>query len=334
MLAVVKERPGPGFALREVPIPDPRPGWVRVRVRAAGICGTDLPIFDGTRSVRLPLIPGHEVAGQVDRVGDGATGFTVGERVAVSMVVACGHCRYCTADAPELCDSLVELGIHTDGGFAEYMAAPARNLHRVPDGLSFEDATAADPLACAFHGVQAARVGSDDIVAVFGTGTIALYAVQVARLAGARQVIVVGRRAERLAAAAQAGADATVDFRTGDPIAAVRRAVPGGPSVVVEATGANELLPLAIEAASRAGRVLLLGIYRGQAHLAAEPIVRKELRLLGRLCYTIDEYRHCLELIATGRVRPVQSLQLALSRMSEALEMLRERRAGKVIVQP
>jgi L-iditol 2-dehydrogenase len=333
MLAVVKERPGPGFALREVPIPDPPPGWVRVRVRAAGICGTDLPIFDGTRAVALPLIPGHEVTGQVDQAGDG-TGYLPGERVAVSMVVACGHCRYCAAGAPELCDSLIELGIHMNGGFAEYMVAPPRNLHRLPEGLSFEDATAADPLACAFHGLGAAEVGSDDIVAVFGTGTLALYAVQVARLAGARHVIALGRRAEGLAAASRAGADVTVDLRAGDPSAAVRRVGPGGPSVVVEATGANEVLPLAVEVASRAGRVVLLGIYRGEAHLAAEPIVRKELRLLGRLCYTIDEYRHCLELIAAGRVRPVQSRHMALAQMSEALELIRQRRAGKVIVRP
>jgi threonine dehydrogenase-like Zn-dependent dehydrogenase len=182
--------------------------------------------------------------------------------------------------------------------------------------------------------VHAAEVSPDDIVAIFGTGTLALYAVQVARLARARQVIAVGRRAEGLAAAAQAGADVTVDLRAGDPIAAVRRVGPGGPSVVVEATGANEVLPLAIEAASRAGRVVLLGIYRGEARLAADPIVRKELRLFGRLCYTIDEYQHCLELIATGRVRPVPSFHIALARMSEALEMLRQRRAGKVIVQP
>ncbi|MDR7521135.1 MAG: alcohol dehydrogenase catalytic domain-containing protein [Armatimonadota bacterium] len=334
MLAVVKERPGPGFVLKDVPVPEPPPGWVRVRVRAAGICGSDLPIFNGIRPVPTPLIPGHEVAGDVDRVGEGVLGFRPGERVAVDLVVACGLCGPCRTAQPELCERLVELGIDANGGFAEYMVAPARNLHHIPPGLSFDKATAADPLASAYHGVEAAVIQSDDTVAVFGVGAIGLYAIQAARLRRPRRLIAVGRRDDALALAREVGADLTVDARTEDPAAAVWRITGGGASVVVEATGAPALVATACEAAGRGARVILLGVYHGAAAIAPGPIVRRELRVLGRLCYTWGEYEHCLGLLASGQVRPLISHRMALSEMSQALGLIHQRRTIKIVVHP
>lgn len=334
MLAVVKEGPGPGFALKDVPVPDPPHGWVRVRVRAAGICGSDLPVFDGVRPVRLPVIPGHEVAGEVDMAGDGGSGYQPGDRVAVDLVVACGTCAACGAGQPELCQRLIELGFDADGGFAEYVVAPARNLHRIPPGLSFDEATAADPLASAFHGLVAAGITRDDTVAVFGVGAIGLYAVQVARLSGPRRVIALGRREEALALAREVGADDTVRLGPGNPAEPVRELTGGGASVVVEATGAVGLLTHAFEAAATGGRVVLLGVYHGAAPVAPGLIVRKELRVLGRLCYTWGEYEYCLGLLAGGVIRPLISHRLPLSEMSRALDLINQRRAIKVVVHP
>lgn len=334
MLAVVKEGPGPGFALKDVPVPEPPHGWVRVRVRAAGICGSDLPIFDGVRPVRVPLIPGHEVTGEVDQAGDGVSGYQPGDRVAVDLVVACETCASCAAGQPELCERLVELGFDADGGFAEFMVAPARNLHRIPPGLSFEEATAADPLASVFHGLAAAGISRDDIVAVFGVGAIGLYAVQVARLSGPRRVVALGRRDDALALAREVGADDVVRLGSGSPAEAVRDLTGGGAGVVVEATGAAPLLTDAFEAAARGGRVVLLGVYHGAAPVVAGPIVRKELRVLGRLCYTWGEYEHCLGLLAQGAIRPLISHRVALAEMSRALDLINQRRAIKVVVNP
>ena len=334
MLAVVKERPGPGFALKEVPVPEPPPGWVRLRVRAAGICGSDLPIFDGTRPVPVPLIPGHEVAGEIDRPGEGVNGWTVGDRVAAGMVVACGDCRACQTGLPELCDHLIELGVHANGGFAECMVAPARNLHRIPSSVSFEEATAADPMASAFHGLQAAAIHDDDVVAVFGVGAIGLYAVQVARWQGAHRVIAVGRRDDALALAREVGADATVDLRGQDPIAVVRDLPGGGATVAVEATGSPAVLPLVLEAAAKAGRVVIMGVFQSPAQVSPELIVRKELRVFGRLCYTWDEYDHCLGLLASRRIRALISHVFPLSEMSKALDLIHQRKTIKVVVRP
>jgi L-iditol 2-dehydrogenase len=333
MLAAVKEREGPGIALRTVPAPLPPPGWVRVRVRAAGICGSDLPIVDGRRRVPLPLIPGHEVAGEVDRVGAGVDGWTPGERVAVGMVVACGRCPACAAAQPQLCDALVELGIDADGGFAEYMVAPAANLHRLPAHLSFAQATAADPLASVLHGLAAVAVTRDDTVAVFGVGVIGLYAVQLARRAGARRVVAVGRRDDALRLARDLGATA-VDLRGQDPVAAVRDLTDGGASVVVEATGAPAVVSQVVASAAKGARIVVLGVFHEPAPVDLGAVVRRELRLVGRLCYTWDEYEQALALLASGQIRPLVSHTFPLAEISRALELVRCRGAIKVVVEP
>jgi 2-desacetyl-2-hydroxyethyl bacteriochlorophyllide A dehydrogenase len=332
MLAVVKEREGPGFALRTVPAPVPPPGWVRVRVRAAGICGSDLPIFEGRRRVPLPLIPGHEVAGEVDRLGPDVAGWAPGDRVAVGMVVACARCAACAAAHPELCDALVELGIDADGGFADYMVAPAANLHRVPDSLSFAEATAADPLASTLHGLAAAQITRDDVVAVFGVGAVGLYTVQLARRAGARRVVAVGRRDDALRLARDLGAEA-VDLRRQDA-AAVRELTGGGASVVVEATGAPAVVPQVVASAAKAARIVVLGVFHEPAPVDLGAVVRRELRLFGRLCYTWDEYEQALALLASGQIRPLVSHVFPLSEISRALELVRRRGAIKVVVEP
>ncbi len=333
MLAAVKEREGPGIALCTVPAPLPPPGWVRVRVRAAGICGSDLPIVDGRRRVPLPLIPGHEVAGEVDRLGPGVDGWAPGERVAVGMVVACGRCAACAAAQPELCDALVELGIDANGGFADYMVAPAANLHRLPERLSFADATAADPLASTLHGLAAVQVTPDDAVAVFGVGVIGLYAVQLARRAGARRVVAVGRRDDALRLAQDLGA-VVVDLRARDPVAAVRDLTGGGASVVVEATGAPPVVPQVVASAAKGARIVVLGVFHEPVPVDLGMVVRRELRLVGRLCYTWDEYEQALALLAAGQIRPLVSHTFPLSEISRALELVRRRGAIKVVVEP
>jgi threonine dehydrogenase-like Zn-dependent dehydrogenase len=250
------------------------------------------------------------------------------------MVVGCEACRSCRAGRAELCEHLVELGIHANGGFAEFMVAPARNLHRLPPQLAFAEATAADPLASALHGLHAAAVEGDDTVAVFGLGAIGLHTIQLARALGGGRVIGVGRRDEALALARALGAAATVDLRAGDPIAAVRALTEGGPTITVEATGAPEVLPLVFQAAAPGGRVVVLGIFHGPSPLPVDLLVRKELQVFGRLCYTWGEYEHCLGEIGAGRLRSLVSHMLPLSRMAEALALVQSRRATKVVLQP
>lgn len=335
MLAVVKEHYGPGFSLRSVPIPEPPPGWVRVRVRAVGICGSDLPIFDGIRPVPLPLIPGHETVGEVEALGAGVEGWRIGERVAVDMVVACGGCRFCRMGRPTLCDQLIELGIHTHGGFAEYMIAPARNLHRLPEALTFEEGTAADPLASVYHGMRMIGPLDGATVAVFGTGAMGLYAVQLARHLGAWRILAVGRREAPLRLAVELGADKGISMQQENPVEAIQSWTGGlGASVVIEATGAPGVFPQVIEAAARGGRVLILGVFHEPIQMNAGLVVRKELQIWGSLCYTWDEYEYSLHLLAERRIRPLITHEFPLSKMEQALTLLHRREALKVVIRP
>lgn len=347
MDAVVIESNRGGFALREVETPAPPLGWARVRVQAVGICGSDLPIFDGIRNVPTPFIPGHETVGTIDalNVGAGAalgadgTPLALGDAVAVNMVIACHTCPHCRNQRPTLCDTLTELGIHINGGFAEYVIAPIENLHPLPHGLNFAQATAVDPLASVYHGLKLMPVYPDDTVAVLGTGPMGLYALQLARLAGARRVIAVGRNHATLKFAHANGADEAVSIaQTSDLPAALSRlnALTGGrgPSLVVEATGAPSMLTGAVEMAARGGRVMVLGVFHEPAAIYPGPIVRKELQIMGSLCYTPSEYADCLGLLAQGRIAPIDYRALPLRDMQHGLDLFRGRHTAKVVMLP
>lgn len=339
MLAVVKERAGPGFALRELPVPEPPAGWVRVRVRAVGICGTDIPIFEGIRAVPYPLIPGHEFAGEIDALGERVTGWRRGDRVAVGLVIGCGTCAACHRGEENLCERITEIGIHINGAFAEHVVAPASTLHRLPDHLTFADGASVDPLASSYRGIRRLNLQPCDDVVIFGLGPIGLYALQAVRAHGVRRVIAVTpRRGLRAEIACRIGADALVESETCDDLVGAVRAANAGalPSVVIEATGKPEVFKDVYRVAAPGGRVLLLGIFHAQAAFDPAQIIRKELRVEGSFCYNWEDFDVSLDLIARGLVRtaPVITHTLPLARMAEALDLIHRREAVKVILEP
>ncbi|MDW8352293.1 MAG: alcohol dehydrogenase catalytic domain-containing protein [Anaerolineae bacterium] len=339
MKAVVKESPGPGFALRDVPVPEPPAGWVRVRVRAVGICGTDIPIFEGVRKVPYPLIPGHEFAGEVDALGSGVTGWQPGDRVAVGLVIGCGACAACYRGEENRCERITEIGIHINGAFAEYTLAPAKTLHRLPDHLSFADGASVDPVASSYRGIRRLNLQPQDDVAIFGLGPIGLYALQAVRAHGVRRVIAITpRRGLRGEVACRTGADALIESAAcADLVEAVRAANGGAlPTVIIEATGQPGVFADLLRVAAPGARVLLLGIFHAQATFDPAQIIRKELRVEGSFCYTWDDFAASLDLIARGKVRttPVITHTLPLTQMAEALDLIHRREAVKVILQP
>ena len=337
MKAVVKEGPGPGFALKEMPRPGVQPGGVIVQVEAVGICGTDIPIFDGIRAVPPGLIPGHEFAGVIVEVGSGVGGWPCGGRVAVSMVKGCGRCRFCRAGEEPMCDQLTELGIHVSGAYAEFVAVPDSCLHRLPDSLSFEQGAAVDPIASSYRGIRKVAVDVEDAVVIFGAGPIALYALQAIKARGVPLVIVVGRSRAPLEAAIQLGADRVFSTLDGGPAAQVA-AWTGGrmASVVIEATGNASLLPDVLDCAAKGARVVLLGIFHDEVMLAPAPIVRRELQVVGSFCYSWEDFEESLMLLAQGRIttQHIVTHVLPLDQVEEALRVIRERRAIKVVLRP
>ncbi|OHD74543.1 MAG: hypothetical protein A2V99_08635 [Spirochaetes bacterium RBG_16_67_19] len=341
MLAVVKEQPGEGWALREVARPGPAAGEVLLRVHRIGICGSDLAIFDGReKDLRLPVIPGHEFAGEVVERGAEVQGLPIGARVAVNLVRNCGHCYQCRKGQGNLCLDPNLIGFHSNGGFAEFACVPAGNCHPLPEGMSWEAAASIDPLTSALAAVQKAGVGPGDRVAILGPGPIGLYACQLARLQGAREIFVIGTRAHLLEKARELGADRAFKVDRADMTAClpgILEASDGrGAEVVVEATGNPAALDLALAVASKGGRIALVSIYHERTEIEPNSVVFKELRILGSFDYRWIDFENALRLIAGGRVRtePLITHRLPLSRIQEGIALMQSRQAIKVLLEP
>lgn len=281
MLAVQVAKPLQLGVVEMVP-PRPGPGDVLVRVRRAGICGSDLHIYHGANPfARYPRVLGHEVMGEIEAVGEGVTGVAVGTRVVLDPVIACGRCRACRIGRSNVCARLEVIGVHRDGGMAERVVAPAANAIAVPDGLSDRAAALAEPFAVAANVLERTGIEAGELVLIYGAGTVGLTALQAARLHGAR-CIVVDLDEVRLERARALGAEAAVEPRSTDLGALVAELTEGeGVPLVVEGTGAPGVLEEAVRLAGAAGRVAILGFSAQPSAIPQQEITKKELTLVG-----------------------------------------------------
>jgi propanol-preferring alcohol dehydrogenase len=253
---------GQPLELREVPLPQPGPGEIRLRVRAAGMCHSDAHYRAGTASVAFaPITPGHEVAGVVDALGAGVRDVAVGARVALHYLCTCGQCEYCARGDEQFCPRGQMLGKHRDGGYAEYIVAPARNAIAMADEVSF---AAAAIMMCssatAFHALRKARMAPGDAVAVFGVGGLGMSALQLARGCGAGAVFAVDIDAAKLVAARRLGAIA-VDVTQAPADQQLRELTQGrGVDVALEFAGLPLTQQQALASLAVRGRVALAGI--------------------------------------------------------------------------
>jgi len=333
VLAVVKDPAQRGILLEDVPVPGISPWEALVRVRAVGICGSDQRIYqDVSPGRRRRVILGHEIAGEVVAVGERVTDVPVGARVAIEICVGCGICRHCKVGRVNLCEKLEELGVTVDGGMTEFVAAPARNVHRLPDSLAFRTAVLADPLACVIRGLEMVPVTSGSWVAVLGPGQMGLLALQVLKRILRARVVVVGTRPDRLALARKMGADEVVNLGEVDPVAAVRELTDGGADFVYEVAGSARALDQAIGMARKGGAVVMLTVHR-EVQINLEPAVRGELHLMGAICYSYREYERALALLAEGEldVDPLLAHVFPLARAPEAFEFVLTRQGIKAI---
>jgi L-iditol 2-dehydrogenase len=333
VLAVVKDPAKHGILLEEVPVPAISPWEVLVRVRAVGICGSDQRIYNDVQPGRRKrFILGHEIAGDVVSVGERVTDVPAGARVAIEICVGCGICRHCKVGRVNLCEKLEEFGVTMDGGMTEFVAAPARNIHRLPDGLPYRTAVLADPLACVIRGLEMIPVTSGSWVAVLGPGQMGLLAVQVLKRILRARIVVVGTREDRLALARRMGADEVVNLQEVEAVAAVRELTDGGADFVYEAAGSALALDQAIAMARKGGAVVMLTVHK-QVQVNLEPAVRGELHLVGAICYSYREYERALALLAEGKldVEPFLTHVFPLTQAPEAFEFVLSRRGIKAI---
>ncbi|MGH8190923.1 MAG: alcohol dehydrogenase catalytic domain-containing protein [Rhodanobacteraceae bacterium] len=253
---------GKPLQAREVPLPEPGDGEIRIKVEAAGVCHSDVHYRDGMGSVgKVPITPGHEVAGTVDSLGASVTGLTVGDRVALHYLITCGRCEYCARGLEQFCHSGRMLGKHVDGGYAEYVIAPARNAIPIADTVGMaEAAIMMCSSATAFHALRKARCAPGDTVAVFGVGGLGMSAVQLARASGAAEVFAVDIDRNKLAVAAVYHAH-PIDPADGAPDRQLRTATHGeGVDVALELTGVPAVQQQALASLAVRGRIALAGI--------------------------------------------------------------------------
>jgi L-iditol 2-dehydrogenase len=298
------------LSVQTIADPELAPGDLLIRVKAATVCGTDIRIFRGkkTMGVRYPSVIGHEFAGEVAHAPADSP-FRRGQPVCVCPAFSCGHCQHCIRGYENICRNLTAIGYEIDGAFAEYIRIPAAgvargNVFAMPDGLSFEKAALAEPLACVINGQERVGVHQGDTVVVLGAGPIGILHLKLARDAGAYKVIVSEPNPLRREAALAAGADLTVDPEAEDLPAIVRRATAGlGADVVICAIGVPRLADDALGLARHRGRVsLFAGFSAGElARLDVNAIHYNELVVTGSFGLTRLQFDKALQLISAGR---------------------------------
>ncbi|HEY8477435.1 MAG TPA: 2,3-butanediol dehydrogenase [Chloroflexota bacterium] len=300
----------------EIPTPTPGPGEVLLRVSWCGICGTDVeeyregPVIipttrpNGLTGRTAPLTLGHEFAGTVAALGPGVDHLCVGDRVVPEVVLFCGQCFFCRHHQYALCSNWAALGLHADGGLAEYAVVPAFSCARVPDTLSDEAAALVEPTEVAVRAVGKARIRLGERVAVVGGGTIGLLVLQVARAAGAGAVYLVEPRPGRRELGRELGATATLDPVDPGWMDELRQRCDGlGPDVVLECAGATETADLAIRAARKGGRIVLVGLVPDRVPISALDILVGEKQVFGTIQHHYDEdLPVALQLLAEGKV--------------------------------
>jgi L-iditol 2-dehydrogenase len=334
MQVAVLERPG-HVALAERPKPTPGDDEVLVRVRAVGICGSDVHYFRegriGRYVVEQPLVLGHECAGEIVDVGAGVPRERIGQRVAVEPGIPCRHCAYCKRGRYNLCPDVRFLATPpVDGAFAEYLAVPADFAHPLPPELTLEEGALAEPTAVAVHAARLARAEPGVRCVVFGAGPVGLLLMQVLRAFGAAHVAVMDPVPERRALAQRLGADDATEEISSDKSGAV--------DLAFDASGNATALAASIEVVRRGGRVVWIGLpSQPLVPVPAAMLIDKEVELHGCFRYA-NAYPLAIELIATGSVqaRPLISHRFPLSQAGQALELVGSRAAGvaKALVEP
>lgn len=317
-------------------MPQPGPGEALVQVRAAGICGTDLHILHGEiPPARTPITLGHEVAGVVASVGEGVSDWRSGDRVCVYPHTPCGTCDLCRAGRESLCPNTRILGLHMDGGFADFLLVPAACLVRLAEAIPFAaGAVITDAVSTAYHALtRRGAMRQGETVAVFGCGGVGHHVIKLARLLGAGQIVAVDLAAGALRRAAEAGADITIDAAAEQPAKAVRGATGGaGADLALECVGKAAVVGEALRSVKRGGRLVLVGVGPDRPELPPlRSFVGTELTVMGSMGFDRAELVRVIEMVSGGALDLARSVaEVPLDAIGEAIERL-ERREGDLV---
>jgi L-iditol 2-dehydrogenase len=332
--------------VEERPMPAISPEEMRVKVAACAICGSDVRTFRfGAGNIAGPVTMGHETAGVIAEVGAAVAGFSAGQRVTVAPAIPCGECPYCQRGIQTMCDNLRSIGYQFHGGFAEHMVAPSSSIRAgcvnvIPDNLSFEEATLAEPLACVINGQELLNVGAEDTVAILGAGPIGCMHADLAKIRGARKVILADIQPRRLELARGFGADVLIDSQKEQLRDRVLEETEGtGASVVIVAAPSSAAQQESLTLAAKRGRVSFFGgLPKSSPFISfnSNLVHYKELFVMGAYGSAPRHNRMALELLAAGRLHAENliGLLVPLERIKEGMEAVAEGRVLKAIVRP
>ena len=307
-----------------------RSNEVRLQVRTAGICGSDVHIYKGTNPfVTYPRIIGHEFAGEIETVGSDVQGFRVGDHVVIDPVSSCGLCYACKLGRQNVCKSLSVMGIHENGGMQEYITLPISSLHKIPSHLSWETASLVEPFTIAAQASSRGRVKAEDKVCVIGAGPIGTAVMMVSKMIGA-EVLVTDVNATRLVLAKELGADAVVnpDEAKGKRVLD-RFTDQEGFSVVIDAAGLPETFEKAVNLASPAGRVVTLGFSPNSSAVTQKEITKKELDIMGSRLHT-NKFPEVIEWIDKDLIKPelLVTHHFDFTNVNQAIELIEKAPPG------
>lgn len=330
------------ISIREVPVPEPGPDDVLVKVMSAGVCMTDLHVYTGAFAYgEPPHILGHEIAGEVCETGSSVTGWKEGERVTIETSVGCGKCGFCLSGQRHLCKELTEIGFTPNqGGYAQYVSVPAANLIRLPDAVTFDEAGILESVVCPVGALYRLSVGFSDTAAVFGVGPAGIAFIQGAKAMGAKKVIAVARDQEHLERARFFGADVLVNTTRNDVIKEIMKETEGiGADMVMEAAGAPVTIAAAALCARKGGRIILYGLPEDSAKISypVKTIIMNQLSVHGAVANPMV-WKPLLDMIAAGKInlKDMVTHRLPLSAIHQAFDILRDKKqnALKIVIHP
>ncbi|MCR5507157.1 MAG: galactitol-1-phosphate 5-dehydrogenase [Lachnospiraceae bacterium] len=331
----------------DVDKPKPGQGEVLVRVRAAGICGSDIPRTFDTGSHKMPLILGHEFAGSVEEVGEGVDPAWVGARVGVFPLIPCRNCSQCLKGRYELCRDYDYLGSRSNGAFAEYVTLPEKNLIMLPDNVSFEEAAMLEPMAVAVHAIRGIMHEDDDKdlrIAVYGLGTIGMFVTMFLKAAGFNNLILLGNKQKQKETILSMGIPESCYYDGSDDNAIIQISGAGGADVVFECVGKSQTFASAIDITSPMGRVILMGNPYSDMTLPRDiywKILRNQLTVTGTWNSSFtgkadDDWHYVLDHLASGidGADSIISHRFKLEDLRDGLDIMHEKREeyGKIMI--
>ena len=328
---------GKDIRIEDVPTPKIKDDDVLVRVKAVSICGSDVHAYRGVSKRRIPpLVMGHEFSGEIVKLGKSVKGFKDGERVVVEPILTCGICRLCQLGRSNICENMRLVGLHLSGAFSEYVSVLASNCHTLPDTVSFEEASLAEPLAVAVHAVTLASLETNEDVCILGSGAVGLMTLQVVNDIGAENLFVIDTLEYRLDLAKKLGATRTINAKKEDPVKEVL--AHGGVNTVFEAVGLQKTVKQALSMVQKGGKVVIIGMLDAMMELDMLDVTVKEIEIRGSYGYTSKDFKQALTLITKGKVdvKPLITHVLPLHDIAKGFDILSKGTENviKVVLKP